>query len=527
METAAAFRYTEKMIDYRSDTVTLPSKSMRKAMARAEVGDDVLGEDPTINLLQERAAELTGKEKSLFVPSGTFANQLALFTWVPPGGEVYLNENSHIIQHEAGASARISGAFLRPFVPSSTSWAEWSDIAPRVRPPVRDQHFPVPSLICLENALSDGTVQTIGSMSSIKKAAGDIGLPVHLDGARLFNAAAHLKVDPKIIAAETDSLMFCLSKGLGAPVGSLLCGTRDFISDAFYKRKIMGGGMRQAGILAAAGLVALKEELPRLSEDHEKAQELANRFSRLEPFEVLSPQPAINMLFLKLRKGGAAREQLSVSSGRTRHSQLPSRRRSISLCYPPGYLRQTTSRHSQSSSANRRTVGVQMMKLEDFQLFIDLDGVLVDFDRGVLEAVGKVPAELQSRQMWPILAKTPNFYGRLHWLQDGRELWEAVKPCNPVILTGLPMGKWAEPQKRAWCARELGTDIPVITGLSRHKAELAAEWLDEHNLRERTPVLVDDRLKIKESWEDAGGVFILHLNTTESLSALKNLEILP
>ena len=293
------------MIDFRSDTVTLPSLAMRKAMAEAEVGDDVLREDPTLIALERRAAEITGKEAALFTPSGTFANQLALFTWVHRGGEVYLNENSHIIQHEAGASAHISGAFLRPFIPVSSNWAEWSDIAPRIRPEP-NQHFPEPSLICLENALSDGTVQPVRSMAEVKKGAAAAGLPVHLDGARLFNAAVSLDVDPADIAAEVDSLMFCLSKGLGAPVGSLLCGPKDFIEKAFYKRKIMGGGMRQAGVLAAAGLVALEEERPRLIEDHLKARALAEAFSALEPFEICNPEPDINMVFLRLHRGNSS-----------------------------------------------------------------------------------------------------------------------------------------------------------------------------------------------------------------------------
>ena len=291
------------MIDFRSDTVTRPSAAMRKAMAEAEVGDDVLREDPTLIALQKKAAELTGKEAALFTPSGTFANQLSLFTWVNTGGEVYLNEVSHIIQHEAGASAHISGAFLRPFVPEFFNWAQWSDIAPRIRPEP-DQHFPVPSLICLENALSDGTVQPVESMAEIKRGAEAAELPVHLDGARLFNAAVSLGVEASEIAGKVDSVMFCLSKGLGAPVGSLLCGPKDFIEKAFYKRKIMGGGMRQAGILAAAGLVALEQELPRLGEDHQMARELAKAFSALEAFEVLTPEPDINMVFLKLHSPG-------------------------------------------------------------------------------------------------------------------------------------------------------------------------------------------------------------------------------
>ena len=277
-------------------------------MAEAETGDDVLREDPTVLRLEGRAAELTGKEAALFTPSGTFANQLALFTWVPRGREVYLNEYSHIVQHEAGASAHLSGAFLRTFVPAKNDWAEWEDVAPRLRSE-RDQHVPVPALVCLENALWNGTVQPPESMAAVKKGAEKAGIRVHLDGARLFNAAAHLNVEASQITSHVDSVMFCVSKGLGAPVGSILCGPRDFIDEAFYNRKIMGGGMRQVGILAAAGLVALEQERPRLAEDHALAREMAEAFGGLnEVFELVNPQPQINMLFLRLRRPGAAAE---------------------------------------------------------------------------------------------------------------------------------------------------------------------------------------------------------------------------
>ena len=161
--------------------------------------------------------------------------------------------------------------------------------------------------------------------------------------------------------------------------------------------------------------------------------------------------------------------------------------------------------------------------MNDYQLFVDLDGVLADFDAGVRQATGRDPAELHTRQMWGILAKTPDFYTVLSWMDDGREFWNAVRKHNPVILTGLPMGGWAEPQKRSWCARELGASVPVITGLSRRKAELAREWLTIGDCEEKTPVLVDDRLKLKGSWEDAGGTFILHLNAEKSLGELKEL----
>ncbi|MCK5735211.1 MAG: hypothetical protein KAH21_01985 [Spirochaetaceae bacterium] len=158
-----------------------------------------------------------------------------------------------------------------------------------------------------------------------------------------------------------------------------------------------------------------------------------------------------------------------------------------------------------------------------YQLFVDLDGVLVDFDTGVRQAAGKEPSELHPRKMWPAIAGTKGFYDRLGWMPDGKELWKAVKNFNPVILTGLPMGKWAEPQKRSWCIRELGSDIPVITGMSRDKADLALVWMEEKKLTGKTPILIDDRLKIKEPWEAAGGIFILHLNTGRSIEELKTL----
>lgn len=164
------------------------------------------------------------------------------------------------------------------------------------------------------------------------------------------------------------------------------------------------------------------------------------------------------------------------------------------------------------------------MNHSDYQLFVDLDGVLVDFDSGVRHATGKDPAELTPRQMWPVLARTTGFYDSLSWMSDGRELWEALRTYSPAILTGLPMGKWAEPQKRSWCSRELGDEIPVITGMSRKKAELALEWLEKQNEERRTPVLIDDRLKIKESWETAGGIFVLHLDAETSLEALRGLS---
>jgi len=254
-------------IDVRSDTVTWPTEAMRVAMASAPVGDDVYGDDPTMNELERLAAEMTGKEAAIFVPSGTFGNQLALFTWCPRGSEVILGEQCHIVQHEAGAAAVIAGVQTRTiFAPNGILPVD--EIEARIRGD--DIHYPSTTLICLENAHSSGRVISLDSMKEVAALAKRYGLPIHLDGARLFNAAIALGVRAADIAAHVDSVMFCLSKGLCAPIGSMLAGPRDFIEKARRKRKIMGGGMRQVGILAAAGLVALKEMTGRLAEDHEK-----------------------------------------------------------------------------------------------------------------------------------------------------------------------------------------------------------------------------------------------------------------
>jgi threonine aldolase len=293
-------------IDLRSDTVTRPTAAMRQAMAEAEVGDDVLREDPTVNTLEREAAERLGKEAALLVPSGTFGNQLALFTHCPRGSEVILSEGSHIVQHEAGAAAIIAGVQLRTFNPAGAC-PSWEEIRSRIRSG-DDIHFPPSALVALENALSNGQVMPVAQLQGISNGAHARRLPVHVDGARLFNAALSLGVEAASLAALADSVMFCLSKGLCAPVGSLLTGSRDFIELARRKRKIMGGAMRQAGVLAAAGLVALRQMTRRLAEDHEKAQQLGEAFARTGLFEV-APYPArINMLFVRFRGEHAGRE---------------------------------------------------------------------------------------------------------------------------------------------------------------------------------------------------------------------------
>jgi threonine aldolase len=289
-----------KYIDLRSDTVTWPTEAMRAAMASASVGDDVYGDDPTVNELERLAAEMTGKDAAVFVPTGTFGNQLALFTWCPRGSEVILGEQCHIIQHEAGAASVIAGVQTRPiFAPEGILALD--EIESRIRG--NDIHYPPTSLICLENAHSSGRVVSLSYMREVAALARKHDLPIHLDGARLFNAAISLGVKAVDIAENVDSVMFCVSKGLSAPVGSMLAGPRDFIERARRKRKIMGGGMRQVGVLAAAGIIALKEMTKHLGEDHENARYLAGKLAAIPGIWVDSTALDINMVFFKLPEG--------------------------------------------------------------------------------------------------------------------------------------------------------------------------------------------------------------------------------
>jgi len=290
------------MIDIRSDTVTQPTAAMRKAMAEAEVGDDVYGDDPTVNRLEALGAQMLGKEAALFVPSGTFGNQLALFTWCPRGTEVILGEDCHIVVHEAGAPSVIAGVQIR-CVPDPGGVIDPGEIKKRLRK--QDLHAPATSLVCMENAHSSGRAARLEDMDAVKTIAKEWGLPVHLDGARIFNAAAALGCNASDIAARADSVMFCLSKGLCAPIGSLLAGTKDFVSAARLKRKIMGGGMRQAGILAAAGIIALKEHSSLLEADHLKAKKLARGLAKIKGVNVIDSVD-INMVFFKYQREAPA-----------------------------------------------------------------------------------------------------------------------------------------------------------------------------------------------------------------------------
>jgi threonine aldolase len=282
------------MIDIRSDTVTKPTDAMRKAMAEAIVGDDVYGDDPTVYKLEKLGAEMLGKEAALFIPSGTFGNQLALFTWCPRGTEVLLGEECHIMQHEAGAASIIAGVQTRP-IPAADGVLTTGALKERLRK--QDLHMPATSLICMENAHSLGRSVPMSSMDDVKNLADEWKLPVHLDGARIFNAAVALGCDVRDIASRADSVMFCLSKGLCAPVGSLLAGGKKFIQEARLKRKIMGGAMRQVGILAAAGIIALEGQTSWIGEDHKRAKKIAYGLAKL-PGIIIKPRATeINMVF--------------------------------------------------------------------------------------------------------------------------------------------------------------------------------------------------------------------------------------
>lgn len=287
-------------IDLRSDTVTKQPDFMKEAMFKAEVGDDVYGDDPTIIKLEKLAAKIIGKEATLFVPSGTFGNQLALFTHCKRGSEVILADSNHIIAHEVGASSIIAGVQLRS-IDSEDGVIKPNEIEKRIRFEDEDIHFPSTSLICVENAHSSGNILSLDEMNEIYTVAKKYNLPVHLDGARVFNAAASLNVEVKEITKYCDSVMFCLSKGLCAPVGSILAGSKEFIDKARKKRKLMGGGLRQAGFLAAAGIVALNDMSKRLNEDHENAKLLASELNKLPEIKVNLDNVKINMVFFSFK----------------------------------------------------------------------------------------------------------------------------------------------------------------------------------------------------------------------------------
>lgn len=297
-----------RIIDLRSDTVTQPTDKMREVMFNAMVGDDVYDDDPTIKELEKYAAELVGMEAALFVPSGTFGNQLALLTHCHRGDEVILGDDCHIVAHEVGAASVIAGVQLRT-VQSDHGTLNPAEIEKRIRKE-EDIHYPKTSLICVENAHSSGRVVSLEVMEEIYKIAKKHSLQIHLDGARLFNASSYLNVDVKEVTKNADSVMFCLSKGLCAPVGSILAGKIDFIAKAKKNRKLMGGGLRQAGFLAAAGLVALKEMRENLKTDHEKAILLAKELQKIPGIKLNLEDIHLNMVFFDMKDTGLVSEHV-------------------------------------------------------------------------------------------------------------------------------------------------------------------------------------------------------------------------
>ena len=287
------------MIDLRSDTVTRPTLEMRAAMAAAEVGDDVYGEDPTVNLLESRAAATFGREAAVFVPTGTMGNQIALRLHTRPGEEIICESRSHILDWEMATAAVFSGCLIRA-IPTSRGTLTWKDIEPVIYG--RSTLRAATGLIEIENTanLAGGRCTRLDVLEEIWGEAKERKLPLHLDGARIFNAATALGVDVKTLPRGFDTVMFCLSKGLCAPVGSMLVGSAELIDQARIYRKALGGGMRQAGVLAAAGLIALEEMPARLNEDHANAQLLAETLSNMEGVSIDLQSVETNIVIFRL-----------------------------------------------------------------------------------------------------------------------------------------------------------------------------------------------------------------------------------
>jgi len=297
-------------IDLRSDTVTRPTLEMRRAMAEAEVGDDVYGEDPTINRLEQRAAEIFAREAAIFVPSGTMGNAIAIRLHTHHGQEVICEERGHIFNYEMATIAAFSGCVARPIY-AEDGILTWAEVKKRIAPKI---YYRAPTgLVELESThnMAGGTVYPLETIDEICDGAHDAGLPVHLDGARIFNAATALGKPVAEITRKLDSVMFCLSKGLGAPVGSMLVGSREFIDRARACRKMLGGGMRQAGILAAAGLIALEKMPARLHEDHANARFLAEGLARVPGIKLNPRRVQTNILVFDVGSTGMTTAELS------------------------------------------------------------------------------------------------------------------------------------------------------------------------------------------------------------------------
>ena len=289
-----------KTIDLRSDTVTLPTPAMREAIYRAELGDDVFGEDPTTKRLEKIAAERMGKEAAVMVASGTMGNLVCVLTHCRRAEEVILGNRSHTFLYEAGGMSALGGIHPHTIINQPDGTMPLEDIEAAIRG--HNVHFPRTRLICLENTHNrcNGSALTPEYMETVAALAKDRGLMVHLDGARIFNAAVALQVDVKELTRHADSLSFCLSKGLSAPVGSVVCGSREFIAEARRNRKVLGGGMRQSGIIAAAGITALEQMVDRIAEDHTNAQRLAEGIARITGLSIEPEKVQTNIIYFNL-----------------------------------------------------------------------------------------------------------------------------------------------------------------------------------------------------------------------------------
>ena len=307
-------------IDLRSDTVTLPSPEMRRAMYEAELGDDVYNEDPTVNRLQDMAAEVMGKEAALLVTSGTQANLISVLSHCQKATEVIIGSEAHMFHHEAGGAASMAGVQLRLVPNGDRGTVDPEDVQRAIRRP--NVHHPPTALLCLENTHNrcGGGVLTVEEMEAPTAVVHERGIPVHLDGARVFNAAVYLHIPARELVKEMDDVTFCLSKGLSCPVGSVLCGSRDFIQRAHRWRKVLGGGMRQAGIIAAAGIVALNSMIERLAEDHENARRLAEGLAQIPGIHTDPSKTQTNMVYFRIDDSvdqflGALRERGVLGGG--------------------------------------------------------------------------------------------------------------------------------------------------------------------------------------------------------------------
>jgi threonine aldolase len=299
------------MIDLRSDTVTRPTPAMRRAMAEAEVGDDVYGEDPTVNRLEQRAAEILGKEAGLFVPTGTMGNTVAIKIHTQHGQEVICESRAHILDWELSMTAWFSGCLVRP-IHAEDGILRWETIRTALR--LAGPHCAPTGLIEIENThnMAGGIVYPLDVVEEVSREAHGLGIPVHMDGARIFNAACHLNKPVRELAVPADTVMFCLSKGLGAPAGSMLVGTEEAIERGRLYRKRLGGGMRQVGVLAAAGLIALEEMPHRLGEDHANARFLAGELAKIPGFRLDTKRVQTNIVIFDITGTGLSIADISA-----------------------------------------------------------------------------------------------------------------------------------------------------------------------------------------------------------------------